>query len=46
MIEWPFPVVNGELTTQAQSLIDAPKEPTKSLYNVVMSDPETEEPPL
>ena len=43
---WPFPVVHGQRTEQSQALIDAPKEPTKSLYNVVMADPETEESPI
>ncbi len=43
---WPFPSVNGEQTPESASLIDSkPIKPT-TLYEQVMSDPETEESPL
>jgi len=40
---WPFPIVNGEQTPESKALQDLPPEPKQSLYNQVMSDPETEE---
>ena len=40
---WPFPSVNGEQTPESKALQALPPEPKQSLYNQVMSDPETEE---
>lgn len=40
---WPFPIVNGERTPESVHLIELkPIKPT-TLYEKVMSDPETEE---
>lgn len=43
---WPFPSVNGEQTPESKALQALPPEPKQSLYNRVMSDPETKEAPL
>lgn len=40
---WPFPSVNGVQTDASKALQDAPAPPKQSLYESVMSDPETEE---
>ena len=40
---WPFPMVNGERTSESLEAMSAPPEPQQSLYNQVMSDPDTEE---
>ena len=40
---WPFPSVNGVQTEASKALQDAPVPPKQSLYETVMSDPETEE---
>lgn len=40
---WPFPSVNGEQTLESKALQALPPEPKQSLYNQVMSDPDTEE---
>lgn len=38
---WPFPSVNGEQTPESKALQALPPEPKQSLYNQVMSDPDT-----
>ena len=38
---WPFPSVNGEQTPESKALQALPPEPKQSLYNRVMSDPDT-----
>ena len=43
---WPFPSINGVQTEASKALQDAPVPPKKSLYESVMSDPETEESPF
>ncbi len=43
---WPFPVVNGERTPESVALVTAPVPKQLTQYEVVMSDPETEESPL
>ena len=40
---WPFPSINGVQTEASKALQDAPVPPKQSLYETVMSDPETEE---
>ena len=40
---WPFKYVNGEQTEASKVLEASPPEPKQSLYNQVMSDPDTEE---
>lgn len=40
---WPFPSVNGVQTEASKALQDAPVPPKQSLYEAVMSDPDTEE---
>lgn len=40
---WPFKYVNGEQTPESKALEASPPEPKQSLYDQVMSDPETEE---
>lgn len=42
----PFKYINGEQTPESKALEAMPTEPKQSLYNKVMSDPETEESPL
>ena len=40
---WPFPSINGIRTQESENLIALPPEPKKSLYDKVMTDPETQE---
>lgn len=46
IMTWPFKYVNGEQTPESKALEDIPPEPRLSQYEIVMSDPETEESPL
>ena len=40
---WPFPSVNGQQTEASKALQALPPEPKRSLYEIVSSDPETQE---
>lgn len=42
-IVWPFPSVNGQQTEASRALQSLPPEPKRSLYEIVSSDPETQE---
>ncbi len=43
---WPFPSVNGERTPESVALVTAKQPAPLTQYEVVMSDPETEDAPL
>lgn len=40
---WPFPSVNGQQTEASKALQALPPEPKRSLYEIVSSDPETQD---
>ena len=43
---WPFPSVNGEQTQDSVALVTSKPDKPLTQYEIVMSDPETEESPL
>lgn len=43
---WPFKYINGEQKEASKALESVSPPPKESLYEFVMSDPETEESPL